>query len=93
MSHCSLGESWQEISNHARLVNEGKAIKRFYTGGLGQFTQPDMFEVWVCDILDPCSRNSAYLSLPDLMCYTFNEASRTFKPLALNSKLEFVRQV
>ena len=80
VSHCRLELSWKHILSDLR----------FRTGGLGKLMVPDVFEVWVCDMMDPCLKTSA-TAAGDAMCYAFNETSSFFVPLASNSRVRFVR--
>ena len=80
VSNCRLELSWKHILSDLR----------FRTGGLGKLMVPDVFEVWVCDMMDPCLKTSA-TAAGDAMCYAFNETSSFFVPLASNSRVRFVR--
>ena len=80
VSHCRLEFSWKHI-----ILSD----LRFRTGGLGKLMVPDVFEVWVCDMMDPCLKTSA-TSAGGAMCYAFNEASASFVPVAPNSRVRFV---
>ena len=80
MSHCSLQTSWSDI----------RSGSRYKTGGLGKLMTTSVYEVWVCDTLDPCL-SSAGVSAGDYMCYVYNEATCVFEPLALNSRVKFLK--
>ena len=74
MQNCSLSGSWKEITRDK---------VRYSTGGLGKLIN-DEYEVWVCDVSDSCVRGRN-----DMMCYIFNEVTKEFIPLALNSEVKF----
>ena len=58
---------------------------RYVTGGLGKWIIEGKYEVWLCDREDSCAGNSS------AMCYVFDEQVEEFRPLGLNSNLEFFR--
>lgn len=74
MQNCSLSGSWKEITRDK---------VQYAMGGLGKHMN-GKYKVWVCDVSDPCvcHRNN-------MMCYIFNEVSKKFIPLALNSEVTF----
>ena len=74
MHNSSLSGSWKEITRDK---------VRYAMGGLGK-RMNDEYKVWVCDVSDPCVRRRN-----DMMCYIFNEVSKEFIPLALNSEVKF----
>jgi len=80
---CSLPASWREISQEER---------RYETGGLGRLMIEDEYEVWLCDwnFHSNCEM-MPYWPTNDLMCFTYNERTKIFEPLGLNSQLHFVR--
>ena len=53
-AHCSFSVPWSDI--HSKF--------RFSTGGFGKLLEEDLYEVWVCDKMDPC----AGASLPPRRC-------------------------
>jgi hypothetical protein len=79
LSACRQEKSFTEITRASEWGT------RYFTGGLGKLMKVEEYEVWICDKGDPCS------PVGDMMCYVFNERLRTFEPLALHSRLQFVK--
>lgn len=82
VQHCSVPFGWDD------LVNLPEFRTRFKTGGLGRRMVPGRFEVWVCDRFDACVPDGKH----DLMCYAYDEWTKNFVPLSLNSEIKFVKR-
>ena len=82
---CSLQGSWEYIRSNSKHGEQ-----RYRAGGLG-LRSTESFQVWVCDLLDPCAW-APPCSAPDLMCYAYDEVGKTFLPIDLNSKIKFVKE-
>ena len=87
-SHCTLSAAWRDIITTTRFV----------TGGLGKLMDEAVYEVWVCDLADPCiavagqQQKHAAEAEASGMCYAYNEQTRVFEPLTLLSRARFTRR-
>jgi len=76
-----------EVATWSQIIRDSEYTVRYKTGGLGKLMIQDEYEVWLCDRKDKC------LVSQDMMCYIYNEKSKIFEPVDLQSNLLFASNV
>mmetsp|Transcript_17575 Transcript_17575/g.34420 ORF Transcript_17575/g.34420 Transcript_17575/m.34420 type:complete len:230 (-) Transcript_17575:904-1593(-) len=84
-TECSETRSWEEIVTEAHSTPDKR--DRYTSGGLGTFSIPHHFKIWVCWRNHPCL-GAVGAAAGDRMCYVKDMATEEWHPWGLGSVLQ-----